>query len=71
MELGVDINHSTEEFDPIIFTAMYAEDINLISFLIQSGADVNSRDREDKTVLMRAASQGIEDIVKILIANGK
>ena len=44
--------------------------IDLVRFLVQSGADPNVVDDKDETVLHRAADKGFFDIVRYLIQNG-
>jgi len=45
-------------------------DVDAVTSLIDSGADVNATDDGNSTVLMWSASNGNADIAKILIANG-
>jgi len=38
--------------------------------LIQHGANVNARDDDDRNALQKAASQGYESVVRLLIEHG-
>lgn len=43
---------------------------NVAKILIHHGSNVNSMDKEDKTVLMNAALNGFEALVKLLVKKG-
>jgi len=43
---------------------------NVAKILVHHGANVNSMDRDDKTVLMNAALNGFEPLVKLLVKKG-
>ena len=43
---------------------------NIVSLLIQRGAEVNSRARNGKTALGVALEKGYEDIAQVLINHG-
>ena len=45
-------------------------DVESARRLLQSGADVDSRDRYGQTALMQAAHHGHEALVELLIENG-
>ena len=47
--------------------AVEERDFEKLSFLFRHGADVDSQDGHDKTVLMKAARKGDADMVKFLI----
>lgn len=53
-----------------LFNAILKHRPKMVSSLIRVGADVNARNIEGRTVLMVAAEQGIEDIVRVLLEHG-
>nr|CDS30060.1 ankyrin repeat domain protein 17 [Hymenolepis microstoma] len=70
ISMGANVNNSTEEEDPVIFSAVFAKDAELVKFFIQNGANVNSKDRNGKTPLVLAITLGLEDIVDVLVSHG-
>jgi len=50
--------------------ALTSGDAEAVRQLLQSGADINARDRYGQTVLMRAAHRGHEALVETLIEHG-
>ena len=50
--------------------AATSSNVNVAKILIHHGANVNSMDRDGKTVLMNAALNGSEPLVKLLVKRG-
>ena len=46
-------------------------DLEIVKFLVESGADVNAKDKEGWSVLMEASYEGHLKVIKYLIENGK
>ena len=53
-----------------LITAVKNGDLKNIKTFIAAGADLEARDNEDRTALMRAAEKGLADVVKILLDAG-
>lgn len=56
-------------FTPLILAA-YNEQAEIVDFLIQQGADVNTRDAAGNTALMGVCFKGYKEIAKKLIDDG-
>lgn len=59
-----------EGWTPLICAVSIANNIKLVDFLIENGADVNFPDDEGRTPLMYAASVGLINMMKSLTRNG-
>lgn len=44
--------------------------VNIIEFLLKRGADIETKDRDDYTPLLLAASEGNAEAVNVLIQSG-
>ncbi|XP_031558329.1 fibronectin type 3 and ankyrin repeat domains protein 1-like [Actinia tenebrosa] len=66
----VDVKDSTSGWTPLMRVAAVNGNANVAKILIHHGANVNSMDKEDKTVLMNAALNGFEALVKLLVKKG-
>lgn len=64
VESGADIN--TDCF----LAAVYKNNIEILSFLIKNGADVNSKFSDTQTALEFAEEKGYDEVVELLIENG-
>ena len=53
-----------------LFEAIEKNDLKSLKELIQSGADLNSFNKEDKTPLMHASDLGLAEVVQLLIESG-
>lgn len=69
LQRGAHINGSAELNIPIIY-ALNGRQLTSIQALVQSGADVNVRDRGGRTTLMNAAGRGYTEIVEYLCKAG-
>ncbi|HLJ57877.1 MAG TPA: ankyrin repeat domain-containing protein [Chthonomonadaceae bacterium] len=65
---GANVNAS--DFEPPLNAAAAAGRPDLVSLLLDSGADVNGRDDEGYTALMEAAGSGYREVAERLIAAG-
>ena len=63
-ELGI----AATEYDAKLFTAIYYNDTQYLSFLIAEGANVNWANKDGITPLLQAAEKGHTECVKLLIA---
>lgn len=63
-------NFSQEKKDEYLVEAAHDGDLKMVKLLIESGADINTRNNYDLTVLMIASYRGHLEIVKYLIDNG-
>lgn len=52
-----------------IGTSIYAEDLGMIEFLLQNGADANAQNEDGMAPLHWAAFQGVTETVKVLLQN--
>ena len=50
-----------------IFAASFEGDTEAVKSAVESGADVNAKDKDGKTALMYASERGFEDIVRYLL----
>src|SRR5262245_11343787 len=66
MAIGASLSSQPLSLDDVVVTGQVAEARTIIS----GGADVNAKDQEGVTALMRAASAGRGDMVRLLIASG-
>lgn len=56
--------------DAVWKNAVTRGDLPVVRELLESGADINSRDRYGQTALMLAARRGLQEVVEILIEHG-
>lgn len=61
---------TTEELNEALLQASKEGDLKLVKSLILQGADVNVKDKENATSLMRAVSRNYEEVVKELLDKG-
>ena len=66
---GLDVNTSGEH-GTLLHHYAEEDEIEIVKFLIYSGADVNSQDTTGRTPLQEAASRGNSKILKLLIDAG-
>ena len=59
-----------EELNEALLQASKEGNLELVKSLISQGADVNVKDKENATSLMRAVSRNYEGIVKELLEKG-
>ena len=59
-----------EQLNQKLIEAIEGEDVNKAKILIEKGADVNARDKEDISVLSLTAQNNLLDIAKLLIEKG-
>ena len=65
---GADVNIKDDHFG---YTAlMLSYSAKTTQLLIEAGADINARDKNGETALMRASAKGVSDRVKLLINAG-
>jgi ankyrin repeat protein len=55
-------------FGPPFFKAAFRGDLATIKKLIESGVDVNMKDKTGKTPLILAAQNGHQDIIELLLS---
>jgi len=68
---GADINAGKPSDNPVLLrSAGLLVDVKLLKFLLDHGADPNTRGRHGKTALMEAAENGHVEAVKLLLAHG-
>lgn len=64
-------NYDSETQTEILISACDQGDLKTVSKMISDGADINKHSKRDgETALMRAASRGRNEIVKLLLSNG-
>ncbi|MBN2858477.1 MAG: ankyrin repeat domain-containing protein, partial [Candidatus Delongbacteria bacterium] len=56
-------------FTPLNYAALEGK-TDIVKYLVDKGADINTRDREGSIPLQNAAIKGYFEIVKILVENG-
>lgn len=70
-QANVNIANHSDGHTPLIFTAMFADKLDLMKYLVEKGADVNQAEFFDsQTPLFVSSSKGHLELVKYLIANG-
>ncbi|XP_032219322.2 fibronectin type 3 and ankyrin repeat domains protein 1 [Nematostella vectensis] len=67
---AVDIKDKTSGWTPLMRVAAVNGNINIAKLLIHHGANVNSQDKDGKTILMNAVLNGFEPLVKLLVKKG-
>lgn len=71
LEKGVGINLTSNNREtPLHIAAMYDDSAAIIPWLVENGADIEARTREDATPLFLAASQGANTAVRLLLKSG-
>ncbi len=73
LEDGVDINYFKEDlynFYPVIFLAAANNNLKMVEFLVENGADIDKQSRYGHTATSVAAFWGYLDIVKYLAEQG-
>jgi len=63
------VNQSRDGFTPLHLASM-VDNLEIVQFLIDSGADVNALDMDGFSALVRANANGHERISKLLSAHG-
>jgi len=66
---GVDVNALVGSIDPLL-AAIGAGDMDIITFLVEKGADVNSRYGNGMTALMIATQRKRQEVIFLLVENG-
>lgn len=69
LELGA-LHHASGEDKTLLHWAVIGKSTAMISFLLQQGFDVNSRDQSGATPLHLAVAQGYGDLAKLLLEYG-
>lgn len=70
LEAGADINQTTNEGCPFIYSAVRLNNPSLVKYLIDLGAQANWWDRWQRTPLHQAALSGDAETIKVLITGG-
>ena len=70
VEAGADINQTTSEGCPFIYSAVRLNNPSLVKYLIDLGAQANWWDRWQRTPLHQAALSGDAETIKVLITAG-
>jgi ankyrin repeat protein len=71
IDSGVDVNQAEgNEGRTALMQAVWLGNLKNIKLLIDSGADVNAKDKHGRTALMEAAYWGYVDAVNMLIEAG-
>ena len=70
LEARADINQTTNEGCPFIYSAVRLNNPSLVKYLIDIGAQVNWWDRRQRTPLHQAALSGDAETIKVLITGG-
>ena len=71
LESGMDINETTLASDPTLFHAAAENQLDMVSFLLENGAEVDGYTNYlHLTSLMMSASFGHEKMIHLLIENG-
>jgi ankyrin repeat protein len=70
MEKAVAETTVSENLEGALIKAAKSNDIAQIQALLNSGADVNTKDNDNKTALMWAALKGHANVVKLLLDKG-
>jgi len=69
--IGVKIHQtSSRDFPTPLHAAVQGEQLQVIRWLIQHGADCNSRYSDGKTPLFHAVTEGLFDVVRTLVEEG-
>jgi ankyrin repeat protein len=66
IKYGLDINHYNKDGYTALIDSIDSDNIESVKWLLENGANVNSKDK-NKTPLIEAAKQGNIDIIKLLI----
>jgi len=70
-QMGVDVNaKGMYGCTPLHWAVDRCESLELVQYLVAQGADVNVKDNEGHTPLVRAASHGSLDVVQYLVSQG-
>ena len=68
---GIDVNARNPQFgEPILSTVALMGHTEIITFLLEKGADINARNRDGNTALHAAAFLGRAEAVKLLLEHG-
>ncbi len=68
---GTDVNARNPQFgEPILSTAALMEHTEIMTFLLEKGADINARNRDGNTALHAAAFLGRAEAVELLLEHG-
>ncbi|MFN7113800.1 MAG: ankyrin repeat domain-containing protein [Alphaproteobacteria bacterium] len=68
LEKGVDVNTRTADGETALRIACMNNDVPAARFLLKMGADVNMSDAEGRSPLSRAAGEGFNALLKLLLA---
>ena len=69
-ELGLDENTKFESYDSIVIEAAYANQSEIVRFLIEKGADIESKSIDGSTPLSWAITHNDADLVNYLCSKG-
>ena len=53
-----------------MWNSIRGDDLEIVKYLLENGADINAKDNYGTTALMKASSNGQLEIVQFLIENG-
>ncbi len=68
---GVDINFTTKSgYTPLMHASLRSDNLEVIQFLLDNGANVNAKALDGSTALMGAAQYGHLSIIELLLKNG-